>query len=113
MKLVVYFLIGLVIGCWLLAFGCVSPQRQSALAELQSAYQEAVADGVVEAKEAADLSEKAKAVANAPEGFDWATVGAAAGTALLAMFPMLRYVPNRYLIGQAEADAVDKAAGIR
>ena len=94
---------------------CMSAARQNALEEFSDVYNEAAADGVISEAEAALLGVKWKLVMDAPAGggFDWTTVGAAAGTALLAMFPLLRYIPNKFVIGQKEAEAVDKAAGIK
>jgi hypothetical protein len=43
--------------------------------------------------------------------FDWPMIGATAGAVILGLLPVLRFIPNRYLIGPVEAAALDKAAG--
>ena len=99
-----------VIGCLLLTLlfiACASPERQAAQASFADAYNAATSDGVISPDEAKDLAAKWKLVQDSPSDFSWATVGAAAGTALLAVFPMLRYLPNGLIIGKQEAAHLD------
>lgn len=44
---------------------------------------------------------------------DWAEILVAAGVALGSMLLLLRVLPNRYIVGAAEAEALYKAAGLR
>ena len=91
---------------WTLAFGglflvaCQSPERQAAQQDFAAAYNAATADGKIDDTESADLAARWKLVQASPEGVSWETVGAAVSAIALAAVPVLRYLPNSWILGK-------------
>jgi len=108
MKTALYVL-SCVAACWLVV-ACTSPEQQTAAQELAEAVTAATKDGVVTAEEQDLITSKFKAYQDAPKT-DWAGLAATALGTLTTTFLGIRILPNRHLIGKAEAAALDKAAG--
>lgn len=91
----------------------MSPEQNSAMIDLQESIAFIVKDGIFEPKELEELAAKIEALRAAPAGPGLATtIGAAAGTALLAMFPILRAIPNRFILGSSPDPEVARVAGL-
>jgi len=113
----ILFTVAYVIGCFALCLGLVScvgtmsKEQESAAFDFQETLAFVFADGVVTPDEAAEVDLKWKALRAAPAGPPVGTViGAAAGTALLTMFPLLRAIPNRWILGTEPDPEVARVA---
>jgi hypothetical protein len=92
---------------------CTSPERQSAAQDLAETITAAMKDGVVTQDEADLIGVKMQAFRDAPTAAPWVEMVTTALGTLAAGFFGIRYLPNRYLVGPQEAQALDKAAGIK
>jgi len=86
---------------------CTSPAQQSAAQDLAETITAATHDGVVTAEEQDLIASKMKAYADAPKT-DWGGLAATALGTLTTVFLGIRILPNKHLIGGAEAAALDK-----
>ena len=59
--------------------------------------------------EQARMEKLIKRLREAPR-FDWAEIFVGAGVALASMLLLLQLLPNRYIVGVVETEALDKAA---
>lgn len=101
-------LAGLAVSC----MGTPSPQQESAAVAFQETLSRAMADGIVTPEEAAEIEIRWKAWRTAPSGTSpGAILGAAVGTTLLAAFPILRMIPNRWILGTEPDPEVARVAG--
>ena len=104
-------ILALLFGLFLVTLSCTSTEQQTAAQLLAETVTAATRDGVVTSEEAQAIQAAMRGYIDAP-GVDWAALGGTVLASVAATFLGLRYAPNAHVIGKAEAEALNKVAGI-
>ncbi len=80
--------------------------------KLDAVVTSVTADGAVSVDEVKQLVAAFKEDKEASGASTWKLIGAAAGSALTAMFPILRLIPNRWILGTQPDPEVALVAGM-